>query len=354
MPLFVKLPGQKRGRIDDSAARTIDIVPTIARELGIRPAWRLDGRPLGRARAEPRRGLRHHRREESGLGAALGARRPPHARAQGADSRLRDRPAVAGLPVRPGSGGSSGGGRRSCACAPSAGRVELESGSLLGAVDPSSDLLPTYVAGRVEGLSPRPTALAFAVNGRVAATAATLSRRGRRSLRRARAGDRGARGPELAAGLRDPRKGSRGDPPRAPRRHARRRPRPARRRGRAGVDGLRHRQREAAGAPGRAERLAERHGLGLQRLGGRPRAPPAGVVVPRARRRARGLPDASRPRPPAPHPRRAGAAQGVRLPLRAAGLAPPRGRCRRRAPLRGARPGRLRAALRRGVPLADS
>jgi hypothetical protein len=33
MPLFVKLPGQKRGRIDDSFAQTIDILPTIAAAL---------------------------------------------------------------------------------------------------------------------------------------------------------------------------------------------------------------------------------------------------------------------------------------------------------------------------------
>ena len=39
VPLFIKAPGQRRGATDDSAARTIDIVPTIAKLLGARVAW---------------------------------------------------------------------------------------------------------------------------------------------------------------------------------------------------------------------------------------------------------------------------------------------------------------------------
>jgi hypothetical protein len=36
MPLFVKTPGQREGRVVDGVVRTIDILPTIARELGVR------------------------------------------------------------------------------------------------------------------------------------------------------------------------------------------------------------------------------------------------------------------------------------------------------------------------------
>ena len=46
VPLFVKLPGQARGRVVRAPARTIDIVPTIAHELGVRVPWSLDGRSL--------------------------------------------------------------------------------------------------------------------------------------------------------------------------------------------------------------------------------------------------------------------------------------------------------------------
>jgi hypothetical protein len=46
VPLLVKLPGQTHGRVIRSPARTIDILPTIARELRVRVPWSLDGRPL--------------------------------------------------------------------------------------------------------------------------------------------------------------------------------------------------------------------------------------------------------------------------------------------------------------------
>ena len=46
MPLFVKLPGQHRGRIDDSFAQTTDVLPTIAAALHTRLPWPVDGKPL--------------------------------------------------------------------------------------------------------------------------------------------------------------------------------------------------------------------------------------------------------------------------------------------------------------------
>jgi Sulfatase len=50
VPLFVKAPNQKGGRIDDGPARTIDVLPTIATAVGARVEGETDGRPL------PRRG----------------------------------------------------------------------------------------------------------------------------------------------------------------------------------------------------------------------------------------------------------------------------------------------------------
>jgi Sulfatase len=46
VPLFVKRPNQQHGAIDTFRARTIDIVPTIADQLGVRAPWRLDGTSL--------------------------------------------------------------------------------------------------------------------------------------------------------------------------------------------------------------------------------------------------------------------------------------------------------------------
>jgi hypothetical protein len=44
VPLFVKRPGQHRGRISGAFARTTDVLPTIARVLHVRVPWRTAGR----------------------------------------------------------------------------------------------------------------------------------------------------------------------------------------------------------------------------------------------------------------------------------------------------------------------
>jgi hypothetical protein len=54
VPLFVKLPGQERGRVADEPSRTIDILPTLADLAGVRLPWRVDGHPLLRARPRER------------------------------------------------------------------------------------------------------------------------------------------------------------------------------------------------------------------------------------------------------------------------------------------------------------
>jgi hypothetical protein len=54
VPLFVKLPHQRRGRLVRDAARTIDIAPTIADALGVKIPWRVDGRSVLRGRRSER------------------------------------------------------------------------------------------------------------------------------------------------------------------------------------------------------------------------------------------------------------------------------------------------------------
>jgi hypothetical protein len=50
-PLFMKLPGQVAGKVDDRPARTLDILPTIADVVGVKVPWKTDGRSLlGRPR----------------------------------------------------------------------------------------------------------------------------------------------------------------------------------------------------------------------------------------------------------------------------------------------------------------
>src|SRR3954454_2694205 len=53
VPFFVKLPGQKDGRVDDRAVRTIDVLPTIAKAAGVRLPWRADGMPADARPVDP-------------------------------------------------------------------------------------------------------------------------------------------------------------------------------------------------------------------------------------------------------------------------------------------------------------
>jgi hypothetical protein len=50
VPLFVKEPGQRRGRVVPQLARTIDILPTLAAAAQVRIPWHVDGHPLLGAR----------------------------------------------------------------------------------------------------------------------------------------------------------------------------------------------------------------------------------------------------------------------------------------------------------------
>jgi hypothetical protein len=57
VPLFIKGPGQKEGRIDDRNVESVDIFPTIAESLGIELSQPVDGIPLSRERRRPRKTL---------------------------------------------------------------------------------------------------------------------------------------------------------------------------------------------------------------------------------------------------------------------------------------------------------
>ncbi len=56
VPLIVKRPGQRSGGIDDRRASVIDLLPTVADELGIDLPWSVDGRSL-RGADDPQRPL---------------------------------------------------------------------------------------------------------------------------------------------------------------------------------------------------------------------------------------------------------------------------------------------------------
>jgi hypothetical protein len=175
VPLLVKYPGRSAGRVEDGMVDTLQIVPTVARELGTELPWDADGRPLGSEPVRPtirvarsngeafempfeefvqerREGLR---RLISQFGAGDGGAR---LYANGMGAELLDRP-VASVP----------------AAADVQGEVVLDSAELLDDYERDSSVVPSYVTGRLAGDVAAGTPLAIAVNGRIAATTESFS-----------------------------------------------------------------------------------------------------------------------------------------------------------------------------------
>jgi hypothetical protein len=170
IPLFVKLPGQKRDRIDDSYATNMDVLPTIARVLHTKLPWPVDGKSLARGKLPrdatvslldsrnrpvqaPLSALRAQRaREVARRIAVFGTGAIDKVYRIGPHRELLGR-SVSGLNVQPSA--SEG--------------VQLSGRELLGAVDLSLDVLPSYVTGTLMGRHPTQQDLAVSVNGKIEA-----------------------------------------------------------------------------------------------------------------------------------------------------------------------------------------
>jgi hypothetical protein len=174
IPLFVKYPRQHEGRADERAARTIDIVPTIADVLDVQIPWEVDGESL--------RGPPPARRE-----VVVDQRGSAVARASLAEM-VRDR---ASLLQRQhahfGEGRDSlyriGTNRlllgRDVEAVPhetSSVSAEIENADQIRNVRLSSGFVPARIFGRVRSGSVGPsTELAVAINGRIRALTRTFS-----------------------------------------------------------------------------------------------------------------------------------------------------------------------------------
>jgi Sulfatase len=179
VPLFVKAPGQPRGRIDDTYARTIDIAPTVAAMLHARTPWRTDGAPLGAHRPIPAR-LEIRRAFGGPLSISsadmLRRRDAQAARVAGFGTGPADpglfrwgpRPDLVGKPLQ-----------RVAARPAPAVPVRLDEPDAFDSVDLRGEV-PAVVTGSLNGTEASGVkAVAVAVNGRVAATTWTYVDRGR-------------------------------------------------------------------------------------------------------------------------------------------------------------------------------
>jgi hypothetical protein len=171
VPLFIKAPAQRRGKVSDEPARTTDVLPTVMEMLGGEVPWRTEGRSLIGRRSATRDSV-----------TVTSSRRPPVTRSlttlernfrvalrrrirmfgTGSDGPdLVDRghhPEWIGRPIR--GHGVRVGGRAA---------VRVERRGELKRVSRSSGFVPVLVRGEVSGQVPPGRKLVLTLNGRVAA-----------------------------------------------------------------------------------------------------------------------------------------------------------------------------------------
>jgi hypothetical protein len=184
VPLFVKLPGQTQGLITDRNAETIDILPTIAEVLQMRPEPHWEGSSLLSASPRPRKTVRgvldtvlepdfparfdHTERMREVLGDAVAAQltRGPQAVPELVGRRISELNAD-GVSDR----GEPGGiGVSRCIVVPRTVSPMLDPPAII----PSDPFVPCLIQGRLLGPVPEaPVWLAVVAGGRILATTRT-------------------------------------------------------------------------------------------------------------------------------------------------------------------------------------
>jgi hypothetical protein len=175
IPLFIKAPGQKQGKVDDAYVETIDVLPTIFDVLNLNPKVKMDGKSAFSDEVQQRDELRFLIRNTFEVLRIPG------------DQFERERQAIIDRNIR-----LFGTGREDPdriyrigphqdligEPAAAAGRklpVELSSAQDYENVDPESGYIPTHVVGRVQGGGSGKRDIAVAVNGTIVAVGNTFT-----------------------------------------------------------------------------------------------------------------------------------------------------------------------------------
>jgi hypothetical protein len=171
VPLFIKRPNQRRGRLDDSVVETTDVVPTIADILGIRLPEKVDGKSAFSPEAKARDEVKMLKRDLSGF-VRLSKSDLELDRAAEVQEKLRNYGSGDDPPERMFRVGDNSElvGRdvsELTASGDSDARVELVADGEYADVDLSTPFVPTWVVGTVSGATGKD--IAVAVNGRIQA-----------------------------------------------------------------------------------------------------------------------------------------------------------------------------------------
>jgi hypothetical protein len=180
VPLLVKRPGQRRGRISDVYARTLDVTPTIADVLGWKLPYRTDGHSAFGPITRRRHAVTLTTRDFSSIVHISGRRWEARRRAV-VRRRLRQFGSgdLASLftgigPHRELIGRGAGHPARAAGV-----RAALAEPGLFADVEPDSGVVPTQIAGDLSGgRAGTKRDLAVAVNGRIEAVGRSFYLRG--------------------------------------------------------------------------------------------------------------------------------------------------------------------------------
>ncbi len=167
VPLLIKLPHQHRGRIVDAHSCDTDILPRIAQALHVRLPWETDSCPADEVDVDNKFGRRlvmpldEYVRERD---AKVARNARLFGSDAGPDARYRSGPSRWLI------------GRRVSALAaerPSGAHAALDHADRYRTLDTQSDSIPILLQGSISGKASGGAALAFAVNGRIAAVGQT-------------------------------------------------------------------------------------------------------------------------------------------------------------------------------------
>jgi hypothetical protein len=171
IPFFVKQPGQRRGRISDALARTVDVTPTIADVLGWKVGYRTDGHSAFGPITRQRRRVILNTRDFSSV-VNISAKRWEARRRAVVRRRLRQFGSgdIASLYTGIGKHRDLIGKQVGSVARAATGRASVVQDSMFADVDPASGVMPTQIAGDLTGARGGATRdLAVAVNGRIEA-----------------------------------------------------------------------------------------------------------------------------------------------------------------------------------------
>lgn len=180
VPLFVKEPRQRQGRTSDAWVTSIDVLPTMAKILGLRIPWSVDGRPADSAEVAGRRSVTMLTHDLSGTVTVdtrrFAARvRAIHARTQRLFGSGADVPGLYGLGPNRRLVGRALDELHVAPRRADGPRGTLDRPERLRAVRRATGLVPAHVTGAVHGDPPGARHdLAIAVNGRVVAVSRSV------------------------------------------------------------------------------------------------------------------------------------------------------------------------------------